>query len=98
MKEALENFKGEPVVIENQPGHITDALAREVERVVGRGEGKIFVDGEEDLAALVVLSVAPDGAVVVYGQPDEGPVLVRVNDEVRGSAKTLLDKMLDQVL
>ena len=40
---------------------------------------KIVVEGEEDLATLPAILYAPPGSVVVYGQPDEGSVLVKVN-------------------
>jgi uncharacterized protein (UPF0218 family) len=61
------------------------------------GEGQSTVievtDGEEDLAALPALAVAPDGASIVYGQPDEGMVLAGVDDEARAGARDLLDRM-----
>ena len=38
----------------------------------------ITVDGEEDLATLPALVVAPAGGTIVYGQPGEG--MVRVTD------------------
>jgi hypothetical protein len=53
----------------------------------------LVVDGEEDLAAVPAVAAAPDGASVVYGQPDEGMVHVRVDDESRAAMRGLLDLM-----
>jgi GTP-dependent dephospho-CoA kinase len=51
----------------------------------------ILVDGEEDLVALPAIVAAPDGASVVYGQPDEGMVHVVVDEEVRQEVRALLE-------
>ncbi|USZ70409.1 GTP-dependent dephospho-CoA kinase family protein [Natronosalvus halobius] len=52
----------------------------------------IVVDGEEDLAVLPALLAAPEGASVVYGQPDVGMVHVTVDAETRESARDLLER------
>ena len=54
---------------------------------------RIFVDGEEDLLVLPVCIHAPENAIVMYGQPHEGLVLVKVTPEIRNKAQTLLDLM-----
>ena len=46
------------------------------------------------LAGLVALVHAPDGAVVVYGLPGLGAVVVLMNEEVRRKARNLFDMML----
>jgi uncharacterized protein (UPF0218 family) len=51
------------------------------------------VDGEEDLAALPAVLAAPAGASVVYGQPDEGMVLVDCDEAARDRARSLLERM-----
>ena len=51
------------------------------------------VDGEEDLAALPAVLAAPAGASVVYGQPDEGMVLVDCDNASRERARDLLERM-----
>ena len=53
----------------------------------------IDVDGEEDLATLPAILVAPKGASVVYGQPGEGMVLVQVDREATERARDLLTRM-----
>ena len=50
------------------------------------------VEGEEDLATLPAVVAAADGTGVVYGQPDEGMVLVRVTPETRAEMADLLER------
>jgi uncharacterized protein (UPF0218 family) len=53
----------------------------------------IVVDGEEDLATLPAIAAAPSGASVVYGQPDEGMVLVECDEEIKTRVRGLFDRM-----
>jgi len=53
----------------------------------------VVVDGEEDLAALPAIAAAPEGAAVVYGQPDEGMVLVACEGEAIEAVTDLLSRM-----
>ncbi|WP_290811190.1 GTP-dependent dephospho-CoA kinase family protein [Halovivax sp.] len=77
----------------NPPATITADLARALRRAIDADEPvTLFVDGEEDLAVLPAIAAAPDGASVVYGQPDEGMVHVRVDGEVRASVRDLLER------
>jgi uncharacterized protein (UPF0218 family) len=54
---------------------------------------RIKVQGEEDLLALPLFAMAPKGAVVLYGQPLEGMVLVNINEEKQSQAKELMNKI-----
>jgi len=54
---------------------------------------RIFVNGEEDLLVLPVCVHAPENAVVFYGQPHEGLVVVKITPEIRNKVQTLLDLM-----
>ncbi len=79
--------------VENPPGVITEDLVDALLEALSADDPiTILVDGEEDLAALPAIVAAPDGASVVYGQPDEGMVHVRVEDEVRSRVRTLLER------
>ena len=93
IRDALGRFDDGEVMVHNQPSVIMDELVESVKDVLERGAGKILVKGEEDLAALVVMMYAPDGALVVYGQPDEGAVLVEMNSEVRERAVRSFESM-----
>ena len=54
---------------------------------------RITVDGEEDLLVIPVCIYAPENSVVMYGQPNEGLVIVKITPEIRNKTQTLLDSM-----
>lgn len=54
---------------------------------------RIVVDGEEDLMGAVVLALAPDGSVMFYGQPLEGLVAVRINEESRNKFGEVINRI-----
>ena len=54
---------------------------------------RLYVNGEEDLLVLPVCIHAPENAIVLYGQPNEGLVLVKITPEIRNKAQSLLDLM-----
>lgn len=54
---------------------------------------RLLVNGEEDLLVLPVCIYAPENAVVLYGQPNEGLVIVQITPEIRKKVQTLLDLM-----
>ncbi|MDI1495341.1 MAG: hypothetical protein K8823_649 [Cenarchaeum symbiont of Oopsacas minuta] len=82
----------------NPPGHITDEAFDTVYNAMGEIPDKhirISVDGEEDLLALPVCAYAADGFAVLYGQPNEGIVVVRIEEGSRNKAKSMLQSMID---
>lgn len=54
---------------------------------------RIHVNGEEDLLVIPACMYAPAGATVMYGQPNQGLVIVGVNSEVRNKTRALLEMM-----
>ena len=54
---------------------------------------RIIVNGEEDLLVIPVCIYAPQNAVVFYGQPNEGLVIVEITTEIRNKTQNLLDSM-----
>lgn len=54
---------------------------------------RITVYGEEDLLVLPVCMNAPENSVVMYGQPNEGLVFVRINAKIKHKVKSLIDLM-----
>lgn len=94
------------VTVENPAATLTHALLSAMDAgLKGKGSTLIHVIGEEDLAALPAMIMAPEGAAVCYGQPPtrvtragEGPaeggvVVVIVTSVVRDRAKELLQQM-----
>ena len=86
IKSKLIEFDGPPIIVKNPAGFITNELVAAVKNTIENKKGKIFIEGEEDLAALVVMVVAPKGSMLVYGQPNEGMVLVELDDNIRKRA------------
>ena len=82
------------VVVESPAGAITEPLFFAVERAMREpGVTVIVVKGEEDLAALPAMIFAPEGALVCYGQPRRGVVVVETTPEVRARANDILHQM-----
>ena len=54
---------------------------------------RITIEGEEDLLVLPVCLYAPENSIVMYGQPNEGLVIITINPEIRNKAQSLLDLM-----
>ncbi|WP_265109020.1 GTP-dependent dephospho-CoA kinase family protein [Halosolutus halophilus] len=77
----------------NPPAEISEDVVRALNEGLARGEPTtILVEGEEDLVVLPAIVAAPEGASVVYGQPDEGMVHVAVTDDHRAEIRALLDR------
>jgi uncharacterized protein (UPF0218 family) len=61
--------------------------------MIRKGRTKLLVEGEEDLAALVCVALAPTGTCLVYGLPGQGMVLVRIDGETSKRAKSFIYAM-----
>jgi len=82
------------VHVKNPQGTITDeAIAAIREALESDVQTHIIVDGEEDLLTLAVVLQAPKKALVVYGQPYEGIVVVKVTPEKKNEAQEILNAM-----
>ncbi|MXR42904.1 DUF359 domain-containing protein [Halobaculum sp. WSA2] len=82
------------IEVDNEPATLSTAmLGALVEALASDDPVVIHVTGEEDLATVPALVAAPEGASVVYGQPDEGMVLVDVTAESRREARDLLGRL-----
>ena len=93
VKQAITGFDRE-VTVENPPATVTAGILQALTTAIATGQSTLVrVDGEEDLAALPALLLAPPGASVVYGQPGEGMVLVQVGGAATARARDLLAQM-----
>jgi len=88
-------FPAKKVVhVKNPQGTITDeAMTAIREALESDIQTHIIVDGEEDLLTLAVVLQAPEKALVVYGQPYEGIVVVKVTPEKKNEAQEILNAM-----
>lgn len=78
----------------NPPAEITDDSINIVKQAFGMDTPvRIIVKGEEDLLVLPVVLFAPENSIVMYGQPNEGLVIVKINEEIRNKAKAIMNSM-----
>jgi len=78
----------------NPPGEITEESTQVVQKAFSSEPPvRITVDGEEDLLVLPVCIFAPENSVVMYGQPNEGLVIVHITPEIRAKVQKILDVM-----
>jgi uncharacterized protein (UPF0218 family) len=63
------------------------------EALRGKRRTRVLVDGEEDLLTLVAVLCAPENSLVVYGQPHEGIVVVKVTEKTREMVRRIVDSM-----
>lgn len=56
---------------------------------------RVLVDGEEDLLAIALFAMAPEGSAVLYGQPLEGLVVVKITRSKKKQAKGLMKRIRD---
>jgi len=86
--------------VDNPAGSISEQLQNAVSgsmKNIGQSRRtRIVVNGEEDLAVIPAVIEAPLGTAVVYGQPNEGMVIIVTTKEKKEKARRLLRKILDQ--
>jgi uncharacterized protein (UPF0218 family) len=96
MKEVLSRFGRIRLHVRNPVGTITDDLWEAIVSVYKRlksGPYCIEVDGEEDLASLAAIYLAPGGVTVIYGLPNKGVVVVKATRSHKQKVKEVLDQM-----
>lgn len=92
---SLEHDSYKVVEVKNPPATLTQDLIGLIRESLNSDERiKLVVDGEEDLATLPAILYAPLGSAVVYGQPNEGSVLVVVTKEKKKQIEDLMKKMI----
>ena len=77
----------------NPPAQITQESIDVIKKALKTPPARITVIGEEDLLVLPVCVYAPENSVVLYGQPNEGLVIVRIKSEIRNKAQSIMNSM-----
>ena len=84
----------EKIELKNKAGTLSnDAFSAISKSLKTTKKTLILVDGEEDLLALPAIFLAPINSLVLYGQPNQGFVLVKITDKVRLIAMKILKEM-----
>jgi hypothetical protein len=82
------------VRVKNPAGTLTAGAIGGMKRAFeGRKPVRVWVDGEEDLMAILAIAMAPLSAVVFYGQPGVGVVVVKTNALAKSKNRAILAKM-----
>ncbi len=90
----IKAYEAKEYKLKNPQGELSDEAYTLFKKILKEGKpAKVYVEGEEDLTALAAISEAPDGSVVIYGQPDEGLVVVDVGKEVRVKIEKIIKEM-----
>lgn len=80
--------------VKNPQGTITEeAITAIQEALQGSQSVKIIVEGEEDLLTLIAIMHAPENSMILYGQPREGIVVVRVTPDKKEQVLKILNAM-----
>ena len=79
---------------ENPPGTITNNLWETIDFAIkttqkDKIKRQIIVKGEEDLAVLPCILIAPQETIILYGQPNEGLVYLKACDVVEKAKKLM---------
>jgi len=96
VKDMIRSFGKKTVMVNNPSGCVSDDLWKAVEeayKVLEKGSLRIEVVGEEDLAALPAIFLAPGDVTIIYGLPNKGVVFVKASDENKIKVKEILDEM-----
>jgi uncharacterized protein (UPF0218 family) len=82
------------VYITNPRGTITEEAEQAIEAALKQNEQvKIVVKGEEDLLTLSAIAHASENSYVIYGQPHEGIVVVKVTPDKKTEIASILNSM-----
>ncbi len=93
-KRAYPEFDSLVITCRNPAGGISKQAVNTLKQALkAKPPVRVVVEGEEDLLALPMFATAPDDAAVLYGQPLEGLVVVRITPAIRNRAKNLMDRI-----
>lgn len=81
MSQYLEQLKPTARVV-NPPGTLTLELVSELDTALNQDNTQLlFVEGEEDIATVILVIILPLHSKIYYGQPHEGMVEIVVSEE-----------------
>jgi uncharacterized protein (UPF0218 family) len=97
MRKTIQSFGSQVIQVSNPPGCITkelmDALREAFAQELSSLSLRIEVDGEEDLASLAAILLAPNDVTIIYGLPDKGVIVVPATEDNKERVRAVLAKM-----
>lgn len=95
--ELIKSFGDKTIKVDNPKGCISDELWNAIkecyENIDKDINYRIEVEGEEDLASLPAIFLAPTDVTVIYGLPDRGVLVVKPTSENKAKVNKVLKKM-----
>ncbi len=84
-------------LIDNKAGTITKEAALMMENLIkkyffNKQKQTLTINGEEDLLTLPAVLMAPLNSLVLYGQPDEGVVVIKITEAKKKEVKKLAER------
>jgi len=92
----IRAFGEKSIKVKNPPRCISDELWDIIKSAYNNMPShglRIEVEGEEDLASLAAIYLAPRDVTVIYGLPDKGVLVVKPSLKNKRKVKEILDKM-----
>jgi len=78
----------------NPPGTITDEAWFVTQEAIKQEKlMRVLIDGEEDTLTMVAVLCAPENSFVVYGQPHDGIVVVKVTEREKEMVRQIVEAM-----
>lgn len=94
---ALRKIEVAEIKVDNPPGKLSAELWNAIVKAIRSGKRtKIEVNGEEDLASLACIELGDKGDCVIYGIPNEGITVIRIDEDIKKIAEGILARMSPQ--
>ena len=94
IRQYFEGLNWRSIEVYNPAGVLTRSMWEGIAEAYKSEERvMVVVQGEEDLATMPCIALAPLGSVVLYGMPGKGVVVVRVDEEAKRKVKSVLLQM-----
>jgi len=97
--EEISIHNAKVIKIKNPPAVITVKSWKQIRKAIKQQQRSkkkplvLMVEGEEDLLVLPAVIEAPEGSFVVYGQPYEGIVLIKVTANTKFKCMKFIERM-----
>src|SRR5207245_8947302 len=82
--------------VSNPPGVITKEAWDTIKEALQDREAEISVEGEDDLLAIPAILESPDNAIIVYGQPSQGLVVLTASPSTKREDRELMNRITDE--
>lgn len=97
MNISILNFFNKVLTVANEAATIRLSVMKILEEILQNTEVDktlVIVDGEEDLLVIPVVMYGREGDIVVYGQPNAGPVALEINELTKWRVRDILSKFI----